>query len=291
MAARELEQARAPLLGKVAARGVVEPRLQRDEPDLAAGKQRLERVEVEPVVVAGDADDVGAAVAQRADDGREARVLAGGDVARTEDRAAGQRQALGGAVGDQDVVGVLGSAALGRELGELGGELRQALDVGVLQRLSGLLAQDRLDRGAQLPRREQALRRIADRKRHEALAGRLPVHLGQHAVAVGLVGRRQGIALPCDRVADPGAGRSSRTADEGAAPDLRADDAELAQAPVRTDRGQMVDPGELGQLARWRQLLARGELPVGDRPRDQVDELLRERGRSLTLQVRQSIFV
>ncbi len=181
-------------------------RLDRQHADLAAGEQRLERVDVEAVVVGGHSDQVHAELAHRPDHRGEARVLAGDDVAAAEDRAAGERQALAGAVGDHDVVGVLGGATLGREPRELVGKLGQALDVGVLERHLGLLAHRRRDRLSELGRREQPGRGVADRERHQPLAGRLAVHLGEHPVAVGLVGGRQRVALPGDRVHRAGAG-------------------------------------------------------------------------------------
>ena len=123
MPASQREQALAPCRGEVAAGRVLQSRLEREELDLAASQQRLERVDVEAVVVGWNADQLGAGVGDRTDHRREARVLAGRDVAGAEDRVAGERQPLGGAVGDQDVVRVLGRAASRREARQLGGEL------------------------------------------------------------------------------------------------------------------------------------------------------------------------
>jgi hypothetical protein len=65
------------------------------------------------------------------------------------------------------------------------------------------------------------------------------------------------------------------------------DESELTEAAVGADRGQVVHPGELGQLAGRRQLLARGELTAIDRPRDRVDELLCQRPLAVALELRQ----
>ena len=119
------------------------------------------------------------------------------------------------------------------------------------------------------------------------------MHLGEHPVAVGLVGVGERVALPGDRVRDSAGGRAARAAaaNEGAAADLGADQAELAQPPVGAHRREVVDAGELGELASGRQLFLGGELARLDRPRDQVDQLLRQRPLAATLQIRQFVFV
>ena len=60
MAAGELEQPLAALGDEVAAGRVVEARLDRQQPDLLRASERLERVDVEPVLVDRDPEHPGA---------------------------------------------------------------------------------------------------------------------------------------------------------------------------------------------------------------------------------------
>ena len=108
------------------------------------------------------------------------------------------------------------------------------------------------------------------------------------AVAVRLVGVGKRVQRCHDRVRDPAGGRSTRAAaaNERAAADLRTDEAELAQPPVGADRREVVDAGELGELAvRW-ELLLGGELRRILIALRYVDQLLRQRGLATAFQIR-----
>ena len=72
---------------------------------------------------------------------------------------------------------------------------------------------------------------------------------------------------------------------------MGADQAQLTQPAIGADRGQVVDVGELGQLAGRRELLARPELTALDRGGDRVDELLGQRALAVAVDIGQFIFV
>ena len=83
------------------------------------GENLLERVEVEPVVAVADADHARARRAQRRQRAGERRRLDHDDVARVEQRARGEVDALARAGRDDDLVGVVGEAVLAAAQREL----------------------------------------------------------------------------------------------------------------------------------------------------------------------------
>ena len=90
-----------------------------------AGEHPLERVDVEAVLVHGDADHARAGALERDSSRRMSATRRNDDVARLEQRARHEVDALAGARGDDDLVGLLGQAALARRAGELLAQLGQ----------------------------------------------------------------------------------------------------------------------------------------------------------------------
>ncbi len=103
------------------------------------------------------------------------------------------------------------------------------------------------------------------------------MHLGEHAIPVGLLELGQDVALPRDRVLDTrrAGNGGSGGADESARADLRADQAALGELTVGPSRGQVVDAGELGELTGRRKLRARTQLARRDRLLEDLDHGLR----------------
>ena len=211
--------------------------------------ERLERVDVQAVRVGRHRLDLGAGRPDRPDHRHERRVLAGNNVAGPQDRAHCEREALRGAARDHDVLGVLVLAPGSRERGDLLGELRGSPDVRVLKGALRLGRHHPFGGGAHLLDRKDPLGRVAHRKRDQALGLDVGVHLGENAVAVGLLELGQDVSLPRDRVLDAGGSRDrgGRGTDEGARPDLGAHQPALSELAIRAGRRQVVDARELGE--------------------------------------------
>ena len=272
---RELGEARAALRREVAAGGVLAGGLQRAELHLVAGEHPLERVHVEAVLVHRDADHARTGGPQRRQGADEGRGLRDDHVARLEQRARHQVDALAGARGDDDLVGLRRPSALGAEKGDLLPQLVEALGAKVGDRVATLLAEHVRRDLRQRFRGVDARRRPAGGHReHARLVGQAEgVVQDLLAVGQGPVGER--VDLPVVAMALVG-GRGERP-HERATAHAGGHIAELRQPPVHPRGGEVVDAGLLGQRPRGGQLLARIELAGVDGGHDAVHQLLGQR--------------
>ena len=129
--ARELDEALAAPRREVGAGRVRARRLQRDELDLVAREDPLERVDVRALVVDRQRQHARAGRLQRAEDAGERRRLDDGDVAGVRSRAGDEVDRLARAGGDEDLVGGCRVARVAAELGEALAQRGEALDLEV----------------------------------------------------------------------------------------------------------------------------------------------------------------
>ena len=135
--------------------------LQRDELDGVPAEDALERLDVEPVGVGGDADHAGARGLERADHPDERRRLDARDVSLAQHRPRDQVDRLAGAGRDHDLVAVGGEPVLLAELTEPLAQERQALDVGVAEGAAPLGREHGRRRGGEVGCRQRIERRAA----------------------------------------------------------------------------------------------------------------------------------
>ena len=274
-------QAGAARVGEVGAGRVVAGGLQGDEPDLVAGEDPLERVDVEAVLVDRHAEHARAGRLQRGERAGERRRLDDRDVARSEDRARDEVDRLAGPGRDDDLLGLGGEAARGAEGGQLRAQRRQALDLQVLQ-AAVAVGHDRSGEGAHLVRRQHVVGRESGGERDRVAAG--PERLGEHLLGVAGLPRREHAELP---VLVVGAALDARVAaHEGAAADVGGDVALLGEPAVDARRRQVVDRRLGGEVARRRQLGPGPEKTALDVRGDALGELRRQRA-ALAIQVGQ----
>ncbi len=278
-------QALAALVGQVAPGRVLARALEAHQLHLVAREQALERVHVEAVLVHRHADHARAGAAHRGHHPDEGGGLDHRHVARLERGAGGQRDALLGARGDHDLVRALGIAEVAPAAGELLAQVIQSLGVEVGQCVATHLGEHIGGDARELVGGVGGRRRPAHGQRDQVVAPGEREGVGQHLLGVGELVRRQRIDLPV--VARDRAARGRERAHEGAAAHLGGHEAALREAPVDARRGQVVDAGLGGQLARGRELGARLERTAFDRRGDAVHELLRDRDVAVALQVGQ----
>ena len=124
-------------------RGIVERRHGVEQGRAVLGDQRIERVGVQAIVVAGDRDGLGPGQREALERGEVGRLLDEHAVTGLEQDGRHQRERLLGAAGDEQVVSGGVQPALGQPLGDQPPQQRVALRGGVLQHAgAGLLAQD-----------------------------------------------------------------------------------------------------------------------------------------------------
>ncbi len=286
--ARELDELVAALRREVGAGRVRARGLQHDELDLVAREDPLEHVDVGAVGVDRQREHARARGLERREAAGERRRLDDRDVTGAERRASDEVDRLARARGHEDLVGAACVAGLDTELGEALAQLGQALDLQVVgdgaRRLAGDVGGDLRE----LLRRAQLGVRKPRAERDRVLRVGRVQRVAQHLVGVGQRARREHAELPVvvDRPRTRARrGRRDVAAHERAAPDGRADVAELREAPVHAHGREVVDAGVRGERARRRELGPRLEVAVVDELRDVLDELLRHRGLAVALEV------
>ena len=274
--AGELEQALAARGREVGAGRVLARRLQRDELDLVAGEDALERVDVGALGVDGQRQHARAGRLQRRERCRRTSATRRPRRRRGSSSARATRSIAWRAPDvtriSSALVRVAGVAA---ELGEALAQLRQPLDLEVVGDRARVLARDLRRRSRRAPatgtaRGPGSPSRARSRRRRAARAA---------SRAASRRRRTAGAARACRaasrrRRRSPRAGRRLRTrhaaAHERPAPDGGRDVAELGEPAVHAHGGQVVDAGVGGQRARRRQLRAGRELAAVDERRDVV---------------------
>ncbi len=236
-----------------------------------AREQRFERIDVEPVAIERQRHEPRAGESQHAPRGRIAERFDRHDIARRDQRACDEIDALLDAARDHQVVGCRDQPARAREhRGELDAQAHVAARIGRRQQRAAAM----LDRAP-----ERARERTRGKEPHVRRAVRHHQHAGRERAArrARMKQRRERVSRligECRRrVREPWRGFG----DERAAADARVDEALGRKLVVTRDDRVAVDFERFGELARAWQRLAGLQAPAADVVRDRARELQEQR--------------
>ena len=250
-------------------------------------EQPLQVVHRQATARHGHRQELGAEGAEDLHCARVRRLLDRDEVARVEQRARDQIEALLRAVDDQDVLGARLEAEAQQVAREVLAQRRVAGRRIVLQELAPLLANDAVEHAAErVGREERAVRHAAGEGDHAR--GR-PGHLAEGPAAARIrrddLGGLGKMARPLEaRRVGRGLDRSRRLlGDEGALPHVGACPAAGDQVLVGLRHRGAIDAEVPSEVARRGQLHAGRQQPLGDQPLQVQLDLSRQRQPSLAV--------